>query len=159
MMFGAGCPILFPIAAFSLLVLYLIENYMLYYVYKNPPAYDQSLNQSVLVNLAKAPLFLLAFSFWMLSSHQLIGNSQLFPIDRKGDTVQTGHLCYEALLDFDKNPAFMLLILFIAYFIYLFFRSPVAWVIESCCGITFRSEMDLDEDIDLYQNCLDTDDQ
>jgi hypothetical protein len=68
MMFGCGIPILFPIAAASLLILYCLENYMIYYVYKIPPAYDEKLNNSVLSNLAKAPLFLLSFGYWMLSS-------------------------------------------------------------------------------------------
>ena len=68
MMFGTGIPILFPIAAVSLLILFCLENYMIYYVYKIPPAYDEKLNNSVLSNLAKAPLFLLSFGYWMLSS-------------------------------------------------------------------------------------------
>jgi hypothetical protein len=51
MMFGPGLPILFPIAAAALSVLFCLEKYMLYYVYKQPPAYDEKLNNSVLVNL------------------------------------------------------------------------------------------------------------
>ena len=41
MMFGAGMPILFPIAAVSLSGQFLLENYMLHYVYQQPPAYDE----------------------------------------------------------------------------------------------------------------------
>ncbi len=46
--FGAGLPLLFPIAAVSLLVIYSLEMFMLHYVYKQPPAYDEKLNKSVL---------------------------------------------------------------------------------------------------------------
>jgi hypothetical protein len=71
MVFGPGMPILFPVAAASLLVLYCLENYMLYYVYKAPPAYDEVLNNYVLGMLTKAPLFLLAFGYWMYTNPQL----------------------------------------------------------------------------------------
>ena len=72
MMFGAGLPILFPIAAASFGVLYCLENYMLYYVFKQPPAYDEKLNDSVLENLSWAPLFTLGFGYWMLTNQQLL---------------------------------------------------------------------------------------
>jgi hypothetical protein len=68
MMFGAGMPILFPIAAFSFFSLYVVENYMLYYVYKEPPAYDEKLNLKVLQKLSYGPLFLVGFGYWMLSN-------------------------------------------------------------------------------------------
>lgn len=48
MMFGPGMPLMFPVAAGSLTVIYIMENYMLYYVYKSPPAYDEVLNNRVL---------------------------------------------------------------------------------------------------------------
>jgi len=68
MMFGAGMPILFPVAAASYLILYVVENYMLYYVYKEPPAYDEKLNLEVLRKLSLAPLFLVGFGYWMMSN-------------------------------------------------------------------------------------------
>ena len=77
MMFGAGMPILFPIASFSFFSLYIVENYMLYYVYKEPPAYDEKLNVEVLRKLAFGPLFLVAFGYWMLSNKQLLNNNDL----------------------------------------------------------------------------------
>lgn len=51
MMFGPGLPLLFPIAAASLMTLFVLEKFMLYYVFKQPPAYDEKLNNSVLTNL------------------------------------------------------------------------------------------------------------
>lgn len=69
MMFGPGLPILFPIAAASLCVLFVLEKTMLYYVFKQPPAYDEKLNNSVLVNLQLAPFFLLGFGYWMLTNN------------------------------------------------------------------------------------------
>ena len=83
MMFGAGLPVLFPIAAAAFLVLYTVENFLLYYVYKQPPAYDEKLNNAVLARLSYAPLFILAFGYWMLSNHQLLNNDiKLEPIQK-----------------------------------------------------------------------------
>ena len=68
MMYGAALPILFPIALFSIGLLYLQENYMLYYAYKKPPTYDEQLNKKVVKALKFSPLFLTGFSFWQLSN-------------------------------------------------------------------------------------------
>lgn len=46
--FGAGMPLLLPIATVSFLVLYMLENYMLHYVNKTPPNYDNKLNDEFL---------------------------------------------------------------------------------------------------------------
>lgn len=69
MMYGAGMPVLFPIAAATLLIFYCIENWKFYYAYKQPPAYDEKLNNSVLNTLERAPLLLLGFGYWMLANH------------------------------------------------------------------------------------------
>ena len=68
MTFGFGIPILFPIAAMSILILYLVEKTMLYYAYRLPPMYDERLSQSVLKTLYWAPIYYLAFGYWMASN-------------------------------------------------------------------------------------------
>jgi hypothetical protein len=74
MVFGIAIPSLFLTAAASLFVLYCLEVYMLFYVYKRPPQYDVQLNNYVLKRLAWAPFFMLAFGFWYLSNPMLNGN-------------------------------------------------------------------------------------
>jgi hypothetical protein len=97
MMFGPGMPILFPVAAASLFVLYCLENYMLYYVYKAPPAYDEVLNNHVLSKLSKAPIFLLAFGFWMYTNPQLQQSYEsLTPLPRSSSTFMAEHYWYES---------------------------------------------------------------
>ena len=68
MMFGFGIPILFPLAAFAFTILCVMENALLYYCYMKPPMYNNELNKSVLNTLLIAPLFLIAFGYWMVSS-------------------------------------------------------------------------------------------
>ena len=82
MTYGFGIPILFPIAAFAILVLYLVEKTMLYYAYRLPPMYDERLSQSVLGALNYAPLFFLGFGYWMASNKQMLSNQNLFAKDR-----------------------------------------------------------------------------
>ena len=136
MMFGAGLPILFPIAAASLSTLFCLEKYMLYYVYKQPPAYDEKLNNSVLATLSFAPLFLLGFGYWMLSNLQMVSNDYLEPVSRKSDTFQAHHIWYKALTPagvFNSGPAGFLLVFFLAYGFYLIFSRPFLYLASLCC--------------------------
>jgi hypothetical protein len=68
MMYGLGLPILFPIAAAAIFVLYCMEKLMVNYSYRQPPAYDERLNNNVLGLMTWAPLLFLSFGYWMLSS-------------------------------------------------------------------------------------------
>ena len=172
LMFGTGMPQLFPIAALSFVVLYSIENYMLYYLYKKPPDYDEKLNDSILTNMTRAPLLLYAFGYWMLSNKQLL---QTYPrwdeetqtgglrsITYKGEAFQAEHFWYEFLNPayiFKSGPAGSLLLAFWLYFWYLVARAPVSWCVNKCCGQFTLDEVEIDDDIDKYQNCLDDDDK
>lgn len=68
-MYGIGLPILFPIAVISFLVLYLVERSMIFYSYRQPPLYDEKLNNNALEILSWSPLLFLIFGYWMFSSH------------------------------------------------------------------------------------------
>lgn len=165
MMFGVGLPILFPVAAASYGVLYCLENFMLYYVFKQPPSYDEKLNDSVLENLSWAPLFMLGFGYWMLTNQQLMQSyTELTPIQTQKDVFMSGHVWYKAFTPagvFQSGPAGILVILFWVYFVYLVSKDLVQFIIKKCCsGLKlFMDEVNVDEQIDEYQNCLDDDDR
>jgi hypothetical protein len=91
-MYGFGMPILFPVSVVSFIVLYFIEKSMLYYSYRTPPMYDERLSDSVLNKLRVAPIFCLAFGYWMASSKQLLSNDYLYPIAADMETRNTDHL-------------------------------------------------------------------
>lgn len=153
---------LFPTAAASLVTLFCLEKFMLYYVFKQPPAYDEKLNNSVLTNLQLAPFFLLGFGYWMLTNEQLIENTNLTPVGRKSDPFLAQHVWYHALSPhgvFKSGPAGALLIFFFVYFFYLFFRTPFTWLMGLCCHSMVVHDFEVDEEIELYQNCLDKDDK
>jgi len=69
--FGPGMPLLLPIATSSFLILYCLENYMLHYVNKTPPNYDNKLNDEFLLKIKWAPIYMLSFGYWMTTNPQL----------------------------------------------------------------------------------------
>jgi hypothetical protein len=76
-MFGAGLPILFPLAVCSLLVLYVMERLQAAYSYQKPPMMDASLNSTVIKMLFGAPLFYASFGFWMYNNPGFFRNDRI----------------------------------------------------------------------------------
>lgn len=136
-MFGSGIPLLFPIAAVAFFVRYTIEVYMLYYVYKEPPAYDEKLNNSVLSNMTWAPALLLGFGYWMLSSHQLLrSDAKLWPLEEATSPFYAEHYWYEAFTGyglFKSGPASFILLFFFLYMMYQCFGGYVSMLTKYCC--------------------------
>ena len=113
MMYGFGIPILFPIGALAMIIIYIIEKTMLCYAYSLPPMYDERLSQSVLTELYGAPLIFLSFGYWMASNKQMFSNDHLVPFNRMNSPL-THHHTIDRFMegDFQDNPAWpMLLVL------------------------------------------------
>ena len=53
MMYGVGLPILFPLACISFAIIYFTEVFMLYYIYKRPPAFEEGLNIDALKSVVR----------------------------------------------------------------------------------------------------------
>lgn len=90
-MYGFGLPILFPVAILAFLILYFVEKTMLYYSYRMPPMYDEKQSEMVIRIVQFAPVFYLAFGYWMCSSKQLLSNDYLAPIANIESTMITSH--------------------------------------------------------------------
>jgi len=91
MMFGLGMPILFPYAVIGLINLYVTEKGLLYYSYRQPPNYNNILSNSVINLMQKAPIYMMAIGYWMLSSPQLIDNLHLNKVEQSSDVPANGH--------------------------------------------------------------------
>lgn len=76
-MFGAGLPILFPIAVCSLTVLYLMERLQAAYSYQKPPMMDASLSETAINMMITAPLFYAAVGFWMYNNPGFFRNDKI----------------------------------------------------------------------------------
>lgn len=91
-MFGLGMPILYPIALLSVTILYLVEKFMLFYGYRQPPMYDGDTYVLVIRVLLWAPIFFCLTGYWMLSSKQLLSNDYLSPITYSNQIPETYHV-------------------------------------------------------------------
>jgi hypothetical protein len=85
-------------------------------------------------------------------------------VGRKSDPFLAQHIWYLALTPHgvtQSGPAGFLLIFFFAYAAFLTLRAPIYYFMTyvCCCKNLFVEDFEVDEYIDLYQNCLDQDDK
>lgn len=74
MLYGLGMPIMFPMASVILLNQRLAERIQVAYNYRQPPAMDNSLSDSVLSIMKYAPVMLLFNGFWLMDNRQFFDN-------------------------------------------------------------------------------------
>ena len=67
-LYGAGLPILFPIAFFSLLGLYIVERLMMAYSYRMPPMFGKEINRRALQMMFGAPMAYCCMGMWIFSN-------------------------------------------------------------------------------------------
>jgi len=159
-LYGFGLPMLFPVAFFSFFVLYFVEKTMLYYSYRLPPMYDATLSESVLNKLQFAPIFFLAFGYWMASSKQLLSNEYLTATASASATPITQHGYWSIFTASGwAAPAFPLLIGFIIFFVIFFFGGYLDALIAKCFPNFVIGDIELDEEIDNYWAALDQNDR
>lgn len=106
-MYGAGIPILFPLALLSFMVLYFIEKLLLAYSYQHPPMFDEKLNRLSLKIMAFAPVLYFTFGFWMFNNLQIFTNT-VYPIKELCDNIVTGHNLASAFRFDTSFPLFFL---------------------------------------------------
>jgi len=69
MMYGIALPILFLYAILGLLVLWVSEKLLFFYTYRLPPSYDAALAKDVIAQMKYAPVVMMIFGYWFLSSN------------------------------------------------------------------------------------------
>lgn len=73
-LFGAGMPILFPIALFGMSVLYITNRISLAYFSRSPPVYDEKLNDTTIRMLAFAPILYTMMGCYIYTDSQMFSN-------------------------------------------------------------------------------------
>lgn len=66
---------------------------------------------------------------------------------------------YEGIIDSGAPGAGTLLICFFLYFIWIVASGPISYMLGCCCKFAMLDELEINEDIDRYTNCLDDDDK
>lgn len=67
-LFAPGLPILFPIALFGMIVLYVTNRISLAYFNRRPPGYDGKMNEVTIKFLGFAPILYAGMAFWVYSN-------------------------------------------------------------------------------------------
>ena len=93
-LFGAGIPILFPIAYLSLLGFYIVERVMMAYSYRTPPMFGTETNQQTMKALLGAPIFYCCFAAWMYNNQQVFENKVIIN-DGENFFADSGHKLYD----------------------------------------------------------------
>lgn len=73
-MHGMGLPLLFPLAALGIFILYIVDRLKMAYYYRQPPLYDASLNKATVYLLQYGPVLMLGFGYWQLSDRKMFAN-------------------------------------------------------------------------------------
>lgn len=71
---GMALPILFPITLFGLINNFFVERTLLAYYYKQPPMFDNTLNDQALNTLKQAPVIMLMMGYWVIGNRQMFFN-------------------------------------------------------------------------------------
>lgn len=79
LIYGTAMPILYPIALIAFIVAFVNDKLLVFYFYKQPPAFDAKMTQMTYGMLTWTPIWFLAFSYWFLSNNQIFDN-KVYPI-------------------------------------------------------------------------------
>jgi len=158
--YGFGLPLLFPIAAGAMFVMFLVEKTMIYYSYRQPPTYDDKLNKAVLGLMTYAPILFLSFGYWMLSNHQLY-NNDVFEFTYSDDVITTNHIWYSVFTPeaYTNCPSMPVLLTFWFVFFFTVFRNQIFGFITKHVKFMRVGEMELDENLPNYFTTLDEHDR
>lgn len=149
MMYGTALPILFPVAFISYVIIYLMEVYMLFYVYRRPVTYDARLYKSVLGYMQYASLISLGFSGWQLS------NNQLLPIEGQEMELRrslrspffANHFWWKytspSSILINSGPALPIIYFFWIYLGFMIFKNPIKRVMKKFFRNPFEFERDI----------------
>lgn len=73
--YGLFMPIMFPIALIGIFNMYCVERMSLAYYYRQPPMFDEKLNQRAIDLLQGAPILMFMVSYWALGNRQIFFNT------------------------------------------------------------------------------------
>ena len=66
--YGAVMPVMFPIGFLNLFMFYYTERYAMFYSYKKPPTFDDTLTKNTIKTMYWAPVFYLAVGCYAFSN-------------------------------------------------------------------------------------------
>lgn len=115
-LYGTCMPVLYVVAFFAFIVLYLNEKTLVCYYYREPPSFDEQITLRAMNIIQWIPILCLPVIFWQMGNRQIFENI-VTPIERASDVIRSSHDIKNAMMHI--NPLFMtynsgVLFLFIA---------------------------------------------
>mmetsp|Transcript_44012 Transcript_44012/g.42598 ORF Transcript_44012/g.42598 Transcript_44012/m.42598 type:complete len:185 (-) Transcript_44012:303-857(-) len=157
-MYGTAMPVLYPIALLTYIILYITERCLVFYYYKQPPAFDQKMTNTSLNILRWGPFLLFAMTYWILGNNQVFDN-QVFVQEYTSNITFSGHSVIKDLSDyqFDQSmPCFFMAVLLL---VCIPFGSLITSCLNACTGGSFEIKLNIDENLERYYDALDEDDK
>lgn len=117
---GLAIPVLFPICLLGIFNMYMVEKLLFARFYKQPPLFDNKLNERALDIVKMSPLVFLSTSYWLLGNRQMYFN-EVSDVSFGNEIMDPDH----SLFDFSKgvNGSTMCLIVMIMFIFRKFFDS------------------------------------
>ena len=122
-LFGSGLPILFPIAFFGLVVLYVTNRVMLAYLCRRPPSYDEKMNETTITLLNFAPWLYVTVGAWVYSNPATFYN-HVEPMTGSMIFMPSNHYFTDFWNRITPGSVFFVFLLFLL----------VIWLLRLTCG-------------------------
>lgn len=103
-LYGTCMPILYIVAFFAFVVLFINERVLVCYYYREPPSFDEEITIKAMSIIQWIPILCLPVIFWQMGNRQIF-DTIVNPIDRASDVILSSHDIKNALIHI--NPLFM----------------------------------------------------
>lgn len=110
-LFGAGVPLLFPVAFLCLIILYIFEKKTVCKQVRKPADYDPNMNDNLMKILLNGPILYSAFGYWMYSNPSLTTSKQMEPVQHIWEPMKPQHHILDAFTEVTPATPFLVLLL------------------------------------------------
>ena len=142
-------PLLFPIALFGIVNMYVNERLLLAYYYKQPPIYDMDLHQESLRKVKLAPILCFLFGCWTFGNTHIFYNQADFKEYRNEKTNPNHYVFSDKGYD-ATQPSFIFFIIAVMVQFGNFNYS----IFDKYFKIRSTRKLDLNEHLGTYWSCL-----
>ena len=103
-LYGTCMPVLYVVAFFAFIVLFVNERVLVCYYYREPPSFDEEITLKAMSLIGWIPTLVLPFVFWQMGNRQIF-ETVVIPVDRASDVILSGHDIKNAMMH--ANPLYL----------------------------------------------------
>jgi len=129
-LYGTAMPVLFVVAFFAFLILYINERVLVCYYYREPPSFDEQITMKAISLIRWLPTMCLPFIFWQMGNRQIF-ETETYILDRASDVKLSGHTIETAMthtnplqMTYNSGP-FFLFVSIVTFYILKWFKEMV----------------------------------